>query len=233
MSWHSDDRRLPLVAGHPPAQPRYRQAGTSELSALPILPHQPDDSIQLLRRASYSVVAVDGGPAATNAGQQSPTQTLTRTTLETKTVAQTISLTTSSAAHGNTTPTTTHTVTAKESGPATTVTYTVSETLSATVPASVLTSTITVMETTTAIGGACSTPSAVPNVPETTTIIQTSTVTSFVHGSPPIPTTYSNGGSARYTAAQPWNTTSTFEYGPTGTAWATGQASSTLASRMP
>lgn len=206
---------------------------TFTTSGFPLLPHLPKESSQLLRpRASYSVVAVDGGSAATNTAQLSSTRTLTLTTSETKTVAQTKSLTTSLTAHGNTTPITTSTVTAKESGPTITVTHTVSEKISAMGAVSVSISTLVVTETTTAIGGACSPPLAVPNVPETTTIVQTSTVTSFVYGTPPKPTTYSNGGGVRYTASQPWNNTSTIEYGPTATGWATGQASSSLASHM-
>lgn len=202
-------------------------------SGLPILPHMPNESSQLLRRASYSVVAVDGGSAATNTAQLSPTRTLTLTTSEIKTVTQTKSLTTSLTAHGTTTPITTSTVTTKESGPITTVTHTVSEKIPVAGAASVLTSTLVVTETTTAIGGACSTFSAVPNVPETTTIVQISTITSLVYATPPKPTTYSNGGGARYSASQPWNNTSTIEYGPTATTWATGQGFSLLASRMP
>lgn len=205
---------------------------TFTASGLPVLSRPPSESLQLLRRTSYSVVAVDGGPAATNSEQLSPTQTLTLTTSETKTISQSKSLTTSVTAVVNSTPITTTTVTLRESAPTVTVTRTVSGENPATGAASVLTSTLISTHFITAIGGACGTPSAVPIDLKTTTIVQTSTITNYMHASPPKPTTYSNGGGARYTASQAWNSTLTFQHGPTGTAWPTGEASSSFTSQM-
>ena len=205
---------------------------TFTASGLPILSRSSSESLQLLRRTSYSVVAVDGGPATTNSEQQSPTQTLTLTSSETKTLSQSNSPTEAVTALVKSTPITTTTVTSRESAPTVTVTHTVGGENPATGVASVLTSTLISTQFITATGGACGTPSAVPDDLKTTTIVQTSTITNYMHGSPPKPTTYSNGGAARYTASQTWNSTLTFQHGPTGTAWPTGEASSSFASQM-
>lgn len=210
------------------------------VSGLPLQQNQPLQPNRVFRRASYSVVAVDGGSATSTTAQSSPMKTLTLTTSETKILDHTRTLEASLTSHATKTSVTTATVTPSQSNHTVTITSTITKDSSATNTVSLLTSILTVTETTTTTTArACETlaplpsivngnpaPPATPDVTATTTITQTSTVTSFLYGSPPIPTTYSNGGGARYSASQPWNNTLTFGHGPTGTAWATAQVSS-------
>lgn len=210
----------------------------SIVSAAPLLFTTPEQSVRILRRVPYSVVAVDGGDTATTTALTSPTQTVTLTSSATKTIDTTRTIIASTTVAAATTPNAVHTVYTVTEPPLTT---TIASTVTQSQPP--VTKTVvaesqsqqpvrTNCETFTTVTSLISTtiaPLISSNV-ETRIVTQTS----LFYGAPPMPTTYDTGSSARYTASQAWNvTTTTSPYASTATMSTTGQMSPTMWTPVP
>ncbi|KAL8869439.1 MAG: hypothetical protein Q9174_004272 [Haloplaca sp. 1 TL-2023] len=199
----------------------------SAISAAPLLRNSIEQPVHVRRRVPYSVVAVDGGSAATSTLPPASTTTVTLTVSATETVEQTTTLTVSPTCSLGTTSVSISTLTVTGTGPTTTVWSTISEDSAPSTPAVSLISTPTAISTiradTTSEPWTASSPavsttldvfsSTASSAAGISTVIQTSTVIAG-YGIPPAPTTYNTGPSAAYSASRAWNTTMTTNYTP-------------------
>lgn len=187
--------------------------------SLPLQPQVPVERTPLLRRA-YSVVAVDGGAAATSM-TQSFTESVTLTVSATKTIDRTTTLSLSLA--NLATPATTFaasTRTISEPGPITTLASTLTREYTLTISLASSSYASANCETTSTLTPsiiANAMPSSISDSAESTTLIHSSTAAILTNGNPPIPTTQSHRAGLSYTASRSWNSTTVSSYGPTGT----------------
>lgn len=202
--------------------------------SLPLRPQVAVERTPLLRRA-YSVVAVDGGAAATSMTPSS-TKSVTLTVSTTKTIDRTTTLLLSLP--NLATPATTFaasTRTISEPGPITTLASTLTREYTLTTSLATSSYTSANCETASMLTPstvAHATPSSISDSAEASTLIHTSTPAILTHGIPPIPTTQSHGAGVSYTASRSWNSTTVSSYGSTGT-WSTAQILPSSWSRTP
>lgn len=203
--------------------------------SLPFRSQRSLEQVQLLRRVPYSVVAVDGGAAATSS-TSSPPITVTYTTSATETVDKATALSAHSTSYAIPTSVAPSTRTVSELASTTTIASTITRDHTVTLSATTQSNTSPSCETTltfTSPTVAIATSSTIPQTSETSMATQTSTMTTVSYGIPPMPTIQSHGAGASPTAARSWNSTTTNMYGPTGTAWSTVQILASSWTRMP
>lgn len=187
--------------------------------ALPLRPPVRAGRAPLLRRA-YSVVAVDGGAAATSVNP-SYTESLTLTVFATKTIDRTTTISPFWTNHGA--PATileASTRTISEPGPITSIATTLTRgytlTISLANPSHSSVDRGTSKPSSSIVANPI--PLNISRSSEATTLIQTSTATILAYGIPPIPKTQSYGAGPPCTGSLSWNSTTVSSYGPAGTA---------------